>query len=330
MKLLFLLFLSPALVHSALAADHDTATATATSSGADHHRFLLRHRDHSTFFHGGPPADCADVNKEKCSSSSFDPTTKDDCKSAGCAWMAGLNGQAGLCCQKGSGSDGLDVNNFPDPAGTNCNCDDNVCSGEQKVCSNVPLCAEGDLFCFCEEGTCVDCRDDSQCERDQRCSENACVSNTCTAESDCPEERTCYGGSLIQAGTCALKCGTSSECPEGQKCENYQVCVIDEGYCTNDSECLGGDYTCINNKCEHAGSGGLCNLTGCPEGETCIDGACVSGGGGANCSSDSECPGNLICSNTGSCVCNGCAPGKLCTENGDCVNVDCVLTYASS
>jgi len=107
-------------------------------------------------------------------------------------------------------------------------------------------------------------------------SSDAQSSGGCMDNSDCANSTT---GHVCVAGSCDV-CGTSADCPMGQKCNGHTACVA----------CLSG--------------------ADCSAGERCVSNACAMG-----CDATSTCPANMVCDlKTNACV--GCLANGDCTPDG--------------
>lgn len=187
-------------------------------------------------------------------------------------------------------------------------------------CETRADCAAGWL---CQDGACVGCTGDGDCERAETCSASSlrCEfregwGNECHAHIDCALGLSCSQG-LCLLPEMVTECGGRGQCPEGLRCNrDLMVCEEDLG-CARNSDCLTGEIC-------NVGTGGC--EPGCTE-ETeadvcsarthCAEGRCVE------CETDDECNLGLACNvAAGRCVgaetCftdRDCAKGLVCNRN---------------
>jgi len=128
-----------------------------------------------------------------------------------------------------------------------------------------------------------ECSADTDCSSDMKCSDGSCVAVPCPC------------GEVATHACNAYRCCSSSECSQGQVCENHACAVVtptDTGnHCTQDNDC-GPTEKCIvaTGACsEITGCGSVtnhvltpyecgseANCPSCPSGESCRDHSCVS------------------------------------------------------
>jgi len=127
------------------------------------------------------------------------------------------------------------------------------CPKSYPNCDNDRICTpKGEV---CVDGTCRQCRDDTQCiklDACMTCSANECVRRPgcCKSDLDCPGGRCWKDPNNPNApGTCGGVCKDNSHCPTGQVCKGGS-CVPD-AECTDDSFCPAGQR-CVNGRCETA------------------------------------------------------------------------------
>ncbi len=157
------------------------------------------------------------------------------------------------------------------------------------VCSYEPVECTGDLVCNPDDGECVECVGDADCDDGAFCNgdETCGDDNTCVAgEAPCdPATEQCNE----ETDTCEAVCTEDADCPD------------DGNFCTGDPEC---------------GADGICGFTGDPcEGgalPVCDEAtdACVE------CLVDADCADGETCADDNTCM----APVAECTSNGDCAD----------
>jgi Cys-rich repeat protein len=206
------------------------------------------------------------------------------------------------------------------PHGTVCNANQCVAPGQTggnvKECTTNAECKAGQQ---CQNNTCVAAPDGG----------SGCVKQSSpSASSGCDPEKedlyTCQGsdqpaGSCrpsAQPGSfCCLKpppeCTKGSDCGDGKACEQgkCQACGGAAGpcQCAQQSDC-GGNLTC---------SGGICQPPGdvCKYNSDCTPGVCADGRCEAACGPSNACPNGYTCVK-GACDKN--PTGNSCTSNGQC------------
>ncbi len=205
-------------------------------------------------------------------------------------------------------------------------CQNGQCQQAQNQCQSDSDCPSGYV---CQSGQCQQsqsqCQSNADCQSGFVCQQGVCVPSQqggCSIDSDCSGYERCKNGSCVSAvldGTNYSLCQTNSDCQSG-------LCVyfsdqIDRGVCLN---------TCVPSTGQ-----------GCGLNETCI--SLQSGNGGCTtlCSTDTDCPNNLVCV-SGKCmfleqrnvgdqgICGGnngmCLDNRICvsfspyTQNGVCMD----------
>lgn len=116
------------------------------------------------------------------------------------------------------------------------------CTPTYPNCDSDKHCAEQGEVCV--DGTCRQCRTDSQCsaiDSCMTCQANACVRvpNCCKSDTDCAFGR-------CQGGECAAECSLNSDCEAGQVCKNGR-CEAPTG-CDGDADCPAG-LKCSGGEC---------------------------------------------------------------------------------
>ncbi len=149
-------------------------------------------------------------------------------------------------------------------------------------CGDDADCPDGD---FCDEGACVDCRDNADCSTelpvcvDTFCEEcgqaadcddgNACTTDTCDEINECVRDAvTCDDDDACTTDSCDPAVGCENDtvvCKAGFECDpDTGECVAKP--CTSDAECDDGDL-CTTDDC----TDGVCDLvaTVCSPGLSC-------------------------------------------------------------
>lgn len=127
------------------------------------------------------------------------------------------------------------------------------CGPTYPACENDEHCASHNQVCV--DLQCVDCRDESQCNKVDPCM--ACTSGytcarqerCCKTDLDCPGGR-CWRDSGEITGVCGGQCQSDEHCPEGQRCVGDQ-CVPDIS-CNQDADCASGQK-CVAGSCSQGG-----------------------------------------------------------------------------
>ena len=152
-------------------------------------------------------------------------------------------------------------------------CERNTCE-PRTVCDDSLDCPTTDLVCVGEgggpgpgsdQGLCLECATDADCEEEESCADNSCVRG-CASDKDCtPLGQLCD----FESGSC-VECLDASRCAEGEYCASG-ACM--EGVCTpGETVCVGDDIAA----CNEAGSG-------YGELDPCFNGTCEVVDGEATC-----------------------------------------------
>lgn len=81
------------------------------------------------------------------------------------------------------------------------------------------------------------------------------VGGPCTTDADCAEESRCMTGGDFPGGTCATRCSSHDDCPEGTRCvsEEGGACLLQ---CEVPDDCRAG-YSCRGQENESGGGDSL-------------------------------------------------------------------------
>jgi len=183
----------------------------------------------------------------------------------------------------------------------------------QPECTSDTDCYS-DLVCS-SSNECVSDDTGTTCTTSDDCSVGACITasgvsvcveGACNDDYDCDSDQTCYIQDSLGYGVCVsgtfTQCTDDGDCPaETPNCYNsadysddsfsFSLCYLG---CSENSDCksLDSDYTCVTDPAS--------GLKGCFEPE---------------CTSDSECDGDLVCDSDGEGLCVICADTTDCTKN---------------
>lgn len=175
-------------------------------------------------------------------------------------------------------------------------------------------------------GRCAECLGEGHCEAKYgKCYK--CVDGTCVYKGDC-------GGTGIcdpATGNCE-ECLTKSDCKGDNQCCDDKKCKCCPGFVLNPNtgQCVEGP-SCTGNDCGPCGEciQGKCVPRQCPDGQVCVNGACLEK---CDCNNPASCSNQgKICKNIeGQCVCvpcgtcdGGCQSGCHCAGNNTCVVDKC-------
>ena len=257
-----------------------------------------------------------------CANVAFGQDPNGDC-SGGCNNCDG----AGYCvdnnssCPSGSCSNGTCV---ACNSNTDCTSPCEVCNTNSHTCesgcdtSNCQTCINGscgfgcDAGDTCENGSCLECTEDSNCGSCEECINNTCQ-NTCVS----PNFLHCNTGS----NSC-VQCLADSNCPTGKICNSSNICVP-APECFGTSLCtFGSCKSCVSGNCVsfcNTSPNIYCNSStnhcapcqgalGCGPCQTCSNGTCqnncvlpnllncnIGTNSCVQCLSDSNCPNGQVC-----------------------------------
>ena len=111
------------------------------------------------------------------------------------------------------------------PKYPNCN-DDGHCESKGEVCV---------------DGTCQQCRDDSNCDEGQQC-----VGGRGEMKPECTSANDCDGNKICRGGKCVIECEADRDCGTGLECQNNRC--VDPLACSSDSDCEPG-MSCLGGRC---------------------------------------------------------------------------------
>lgn len=156
---------------------------------------------------------------------------------------------------------------------------------EDAHCKDRPS-PKTDKLLWCVNGSCVVCRDSSDCGEGQECKNNGCedITNYCSAKKPCPPDKVCRGN------RCGPMCDANNPCPAGQKCE-ADKCVPDVE-CSDTIKCPPGKM-CKDNKC--VAEPPKCPV--CPAGQECDASTGKCGDIAGYCDAKKPCPAGQVCKN---------------------------------
>lgn len=203
-----------------------------------------------------------------------------------------------------------------------------VCPEGTVACGGgcVDACGEGQILdqdcrCVCESNGEEPCGD-SCCEDGLTCAEGTCVRSgicpnrsVCGARQYCNDEQTCL---CLETPEGDIRCGQIPSC-DAPRCQSSADCAqLGDGFFCDvpDSGCCGAQVSRCIAPCEappcpvERDCGEVC----CPEGQICVDGACV-----ATCNEDADCEDGI-------CQEGICAPAVSCPECGECNACNAVNT----
>lgn len=216
-------------------------------------------------------------------------------------------------------------------------CTTDTCTRDNTVdvgytCTNTAVDCM-DQVCNPDDGSCVDCVADSDCDNGTFCdgAETCGTDNTCAAGTDpcdavteqCNED----------TASCDTLCSTDADCDDGVYCNGSEtcgadgVCVAGTDPCTDDGAYCNGTESCDEDTTSCVSSGDPCDTST----ETCNEDT-DSCDAGTPCETDADCveDPDLFCNGTESCdadtmLCvhsgDPCAEGEECDEDTDtCTN----------
>jgi DNA-binding beta-propeller fold protein YncE len=202
----------------------------------------------------------------------------------------------------------------------------NRCKRNSDCCTN--LCNRKKGRCRCQQAG-KPCAADRECCNKLTCSGGQCLRGRPCTEKNCPDG--CCVGDACRAGTLTEMCGRAGEicvtCGKGETCRDQRcrACsgCIDDGVCKGGESpsacgtdaaactvCSGSTDTCTNGRCRCGGGGACSGAT-----PICVNGACVE------CASDANCPASEYCVSG---VCQTC-PQQCSGDYPYCVQGNCAM-----
>ncbi len=115
-----------------------------------------------------------------------------------------------------------------------------ACTPTYPKCEKDDHCAEKSEVCV--EGTCQQCRDNTQCEANQQCN-----GGRCEAKPECADNGDCSGNKICRSGKCQLECSAPGDCGSGLKCMANRC--VDQNACNADTDCTAG-MSCLSGTCQ--------------------------------------------------------------------------------
>jgi Cys-rich repeat protein len=203
--------------------------------------------------------------------------------------------------------DGYGCRNVAPPSSTPCT--GNTSCGSGSVCTDKGCVQTCSASSDCPQGTvcnanqCLppgqtggnvkECTTNAECPSGKVCQNNKCVdapdagpdaAPECTKGSDCGDGKACEQGKCQTCGGAAgpCPCAQQSDCGGGLTCSGG-VCTSSGDVCKYNSDCTPG--ICVDGKCENACGPG----NSCPDGYTCVKGACDKNPTGSSCTSNAQC-----------------------------------------
>lgn len=264
------------------------------------------------------------------------PCTTDTCNSGVCAHTSVSNGTA---CSDGLFCNGVET------------CQSGVCGDRPDPCVDLAHCSES-------TDTCLQCKNDSECNDNNVCTSDKCDkgvcehtnnNNSCSDGNQCTINDACSGGACVAGPprTCsdANPCTTdscnpatgcvftnnTSSCNDGNACTTSDTCA--GGSCVggaapncNDSNSCTNDSCHVTKGCQHVNNTNSCNDgNACTSGDACSGGSCV-GGPAITCNDNNPCTNNSCNPATGCVYTNNtasCNDGNACTKNEVCSGGTC-------
>jgi hypothetical protein len=196
------------------------------------------------------------------------------------------------------------------PNNAPCDADDNLCTvndacqqgtcvpGKAKACDSGDQCIIGK--CNILDGKCAfkfqegaSCNDGSPCSVNDACKTDACTGS----KADCNDNNPCTGDSCDPKSGC-VHTPVPAGCDDGDKCTAEDACA--DGKCAGKPidvvKACNDDNVCTTDSCDpkvgcsYKPAAGTCDDGNvCTVGDTCDQGACVSGASQCNCTKDTDC-----------------------------------------
>ncbi|MBL8913971.1 MAG: PPC domain-containing protein [Archangium sp.] len=174
-------------------------------------------------------------------------------------------------------------------------------AGKTPECTQRSDCDAG-LVCTMDS-VCATCSTTGQCSVKEECNAE---SRLCTLRAgwgtQCAVNDDCQAGSWCKQGLCQARSevslcagGMSSECPQGERCNQINlVCEEDLG-CSTSDDCSAGEICNTGSRACQPRCTVDTQATVCNAGQRCVDEKCVQ------CASDAECGAGLSCDPAGNC-----------------------------
>jgi peptidoglycan-associated lipoprotein len=106
-------------------------------------------------------------------------------------------------------------------------------------CEKDDHCADrGEL---CVNGTCQQCRDDSNCAEGEQCN-----GGRCEPKPECVRDNDCEGNQVCRSGKCQIECTGDRDCGTGLECKDNRC--VDPLACNSDGDCEPG-FSCQAGRC---------------------------------------------------------------------------------
>ncbi|MFO0598013.1 MAG: hypothetical protein U0228_22110 [Myxococcaceae bacterium] len=186
-------------------------------------------------------------------------------------------------------------------------------AGTTPECTTRSECDAG-MVCTTDQ-YCALCSTSGQCSVKEECNADSrlCLlrsgwGSQCAFNADCQAGSWCKQG-LCQARSQVSLCpgGMSSECPQGERCNQVNlVCEEDLG-CSTDGDCSAGEICNTGSRACQPRCTVDTQATVCNAGQRCVNEKCVQ------CATDTECGAGLTCDSAGNC-----SAGSRCYTDRDC------------
>lgn len=114
------------------------------------------------------------------------------------------------------------------------------CGPKYPKCNKDSHCEEKGEVCV--EGTCQQCRDDTNCPQGQ-----ACNGGRCETKPECSSDGDCSNNQVCRSGKCQTECSADGDCGAGMKCTDNRC--VDRLACSGPQDCEGG-MECRGGRCQ--------------------------------------------------------------------------------
>jgi peptidoglycan-associated lipoprotein len=117
------------------------------------------------------------------------------------------------------------------------------CKPKYPACEKDKQCTKKHPGQFCVNKKCVQCKDDSNCDKGESCEAGLCeeIEDFCQSKNDCDQ------GELCKNNRCTPGCELTADCAAGQKCLGQECVGSDK--CASSSDCITGQE-CVENRCQ--------------------------------------------------------------------------------